>query len=701
MRFSQELAPCKKENTIIVGDVRISVLSDRTLRIEKGSFTDKRTQFAFCRNYANPQFKHAKNGDEMSIETQTCAFTVNTKTLASSVTFKDGESATPSSVFNLGGTARTLDGTFGVLGSWKSKKEKKDHFYLEHMRKGIFATNGVSEIDDSKSVLLNVDGSVSPRPTACTDKYLFAFSDDYLGGLKEFYSLSGFTPLLPKYVLGNWWSRYHAYTDKEYLALMDKFEGKNIPLTVATIDMDWHIVGNTPKDAEHKTLFQSAGWTGYTFEKELFPDPEGFLQNLKGRNLAVTMNLHPRDGVRYFEQQYPDMARACGVDPQTKRTIEFDLTDEKFRNAYFDILHHPYEKMGVDFWWIDWQQGTKSKMKGLDPLWLLNHYHMLDINRDGNNSVILSRYAGMGSHRYPLGFSGDTVVCWKSLDFQPYFTAIASNAGYTWWSHDIGGHMFGKGDNELYLRWLQFGVFSPINRLHSSNKGMSKEPWNYPQVENIAEDFLRLRHRLLPYLYTANVHTATEGVPLVCPTYYYCKDSRAYDKKWQNQYYFGEQMYVCPVTSKGKNGVAKQTIWLPDGVWFDFFTGEKYEGGKEYTIECPFERYPVFVKEGGIIPILHANGNSTEFKDIELKVYLGNNVYTMFDEQGKISVAMKKDESGCDVIIIPDGVKTESLTVSFAGVKDADVFVNEQKSSLENLVKMPCKPMKIRVENAR
>lgn len=700
MRFSQELAPCKKENTIIVGNVRISVLSPRTLRIEKGSFTDNRTQFAFCRDYANPQFKYAINGDEVSIETETCFFNVNTKTLSTSVTSKNGESATPSNAFNLGGTARTLDGTFGLLGGWKGRSEKKDHFCLAHIRKGIFALNGVSEIDDSASVILNVDGSVSPRPAVTKDKYVFAFGKDYLGGLKEFYSLSGFTPLLPKYVLGNWWSRYHAYTDKEYLELMDKFEQKNVPLTVATIDMDWHIVNNVPKDAEYKS-FQGAGWTGYTFEKELFPDPEGFLQNLKSRNLAVTMNLHPRDGVRYFEEQYPEMCRALGVDPQTKRTLEFDLTDEKFRNAYFDILHHPYEKMGVDFWWIDWQQGTKSKMKNLDPLWLLNHYHTLDINRDGRGSVILSRYAGLGSHRYPLGFSGDTFVCWNSLKFQPYFTALASNAGYTWWSHDIGGHLFGKGDNELYLRWLQYGVFSPINRLHSSNKGMSKEPWNYTQVETMAENFLRLRHRLLPYLYTANVKTATEGVPLVCPTYYYSQDSRAYDKKWRNQYYFGAQMYVCPVTHKGKNGVAKQKFWLPSGVWFDFFTGERFEGGKEYQREYPLDKYPVFVKEGAIIPLLNQDNNSTEFKDIELKIYLGNNVYTMFDEQGKISVAMRKDENGYDLIIIPENVKTERLTVSFANVSEANIEVNEQQTDLKSLENMPCKPMKIRIENAR
>lgn len=701
MRFAQELAPCKRENSIIIGDVRISVITDRILRIEKGSLTDNRTQFAMCRNFANPQFTHTKHGNKVAIETQTCNFSIGLKKLNVLVTFKEnGKAGVASNKLNLGGTARTLDGTFGVLGGWKGKREKKDHFFIGHIRKGIFSMNGVSEVDDSNSVLLQTDGSVLPRPAKCVDKYIFAFGNDYFGGLKEYYSLTGYTPLLPKYVLGNWWSRYHAYTDKEYLELMDKFEQKDIPLTVATIDMDWHIVKNVPKDAEYKS-FQGAGWTGYTFEKELFPDYKAFLANLKSRGLAITMNLHPRDGVRYFEQQYLEMARACGIDPESKKTVEFDLTDKRFLDAYFDILHHPYERDGVDFWWVDWQQGTKSKMGNLDPLWLLNHYHTMDITRDGNKGIILSRYAGLGSHRYPLGFSGDTFVVWRSLKFQPYFTALASNAGYTWWSHDIGGHLFGKGDNELYLRWLQYGVFSPINRLHSNNMALSKEPWNYPQVESIAEYFMRLRHRLLPYLYSANVRTAKEGVPLICPTYYYSKDKNAYDKKWRNQYYFGEQMYVCPVTKRGKKGQTKMKIRLPQGKWINFFDQKEYDGDREYDIVCKWEEYPVFVKEGAIIPLLNTKGNGMDFDNITLKIYLGDNVYTMYDEQGKISVGMKKDDSGYDIIIIPEDIKTNNLTVDFATFKGGDIYLNGAKIECSELVNLPCKPMKIRVENTK
>ncbi len=651
-RFSSRATACAPQNCFVYGDVRVSVISDRIVRVEKGAFTDLRTQTVYCRDFAQPQVEVTKTADKPVFKTKRAAFCVDLNTLDVKVQIGDGPAVLPTSKNNLGGTARTLDGTFGVLGGWKGKREKKDHFCIGHIRKGIFSSDGASEMDDSRSFLLNEDGSVKKREGG-VDKYVFAFGDDYLGGLKEFFALTGYPPLLPMYALSNWWSRYHRYSADEYLALMDKFEEKNVPLTVATIDMDWHRVGSVPLDAEYHSM-QGRGWTGYSFERSLFPDPKAFLKALKDRRLAVTMNLHPRDGVRYFEDMYPEMAAACGVDPATKKTVEFDLTDEKFLNAYFDILHHPYEKDGVDFWWIDWQQGTKSKMEGLDPLWLLNHYHFSDNCRDGKNGLILSRYAGLGSHRYPLGFSGDTVVCWKSLRFQPYFTALASNAGYTWWSHDIGGHLFGRGDNELYLRWLQFGVFSPINRLHSNNMGKSKEPWLYEKVEDIAEDYMRLRHRLLPYLYTANVLTHTEGVPLVSPMYYYDKDDRSRSKKYRDQYYFGEHMLVCPVTKKGKKGVAKMRIWLPEGMWTNFFTGERFEGGREYNIDCALKDFPVFAADGAIVPMLpERKGNSMSFESVEARVFEGEGSYTLYGERGSLAFEMKRTEGGYELRVSP------------------------------------------------
>ncbi len=640
-RFSVYSKPIDKARTLVIGDVRVSVISSRIIRVERdksGRFCDLPTQAILNRNLQNTEFTLTKHDGKVFILTTQAEFIVDVKTLETlvNVSGKVGF-VKPSNKKNLGGTARTLDGTFGNLVSWKRKHPGKDHFALGHLRCGIFAQDGAVEVDDSKSFVLKEDGSVEPREEGVVDKYYFAFGDDYLGGLKEFYVLTGHTPLLPKYALGNWWSRYHAYTADEYTRLIDKFAAENVPLTVATIDMDWHIVKNVPKDVPKETM-QGAGWTGYTFEKSLFPDHKAFLKGLKDRGLAVTMNLHPKDGVRYFEEQYEDMAKACGIDPATKRAVEFDLTDEKFLPAYFDILHHPYEDEGVDFWWIDWQQGTKSKMKGLDPLWLLNHYHFADNSRGGRRGLILSRYSGLGSHRYPLGFSGDTLVCWRSLDFQPYFTALASNAGYTWWSHDIGGHLFSKGKEELYLRWLEYGVFSPINRLHSSNIGISKEPWNYPHVEKAAEKWLRLRHSLLPYLYSANVRTAYDGIPLISPAYYYSASPLARARAFRNEYYFGEQLFVSPITRKGKGGVTTQEVWLPAGEWYDFFTGKKAaevgENGTIFLHDYELDEYPVFAKAGAIVPMLeYESGNSQDFEKLKVKVFGGEeNTYTLYDE---------------------------------------------------------------------
>ena len=662
-RFGTTAEPILDSKTALFDGVRLSVITDRILRVEKsadGVFEDRPTQMVLDRNFANPHFSTTKNGDKVRVLTKSTEFEVDLKTLKTAVV-RDGKVVSSGSGKNLKGTARTLDFSWG---KWQLQGGRV------RLGKGLFSYSGVTEIDDSKSYILLDDGNVLGRERGVVDKYVFAFGDDYLGGLREFYSLTGQTPLLPKYALGNWWSRYHAYTQEEYTSLMDKFAYKKIPLTVATIDMDWHLVHNLPKDVKNEHFsIQGAGWTGYTFDKNLFPDYKQFFKDLKSMGLAITMNLHPRDGVRYFEDQYEDMARANGIDPATKKTVQFDCTNLKFMESYFDYLHHPYEEDGVDFWWIDWQQGTKSKLKGFDPLWALNHYHTLDSGRDGRTPLILSRYAGIGSHRYPLGFSGDTFVRWSSLKLQPYFTANASNVGYTWWSHDIGGHIAGKGDGELYTRWVQYGVFSPINRLHSNNLSWSKEPWLYgDRAEKISTDFLRLRHRLLPYLYSANVRTARDGEPITMPMYYLDKTEEAYKAK--NQYYFGGELLVAPVLEKAKaDGFSYVNVYLPKGTWTDFFTGKKYVGGRHHLMQIPLDRMPVFAKEGAIIPMLKdRSGNSQIFDELEIRVYKGEGRFRMHDVGGYTDISVTKVEGGYEVKVDDTYAPVKAdIVVTFVG----------------------------------
>ncbi len=426
---------------------------------------------------------------------------------------------------------------------------------------------------------------------------MFAFGRDYKQALKALYELSGHTPLLPRHALGNWWSRYHRYTAEEYVALMDRFRSEGAPLSVAVIDMDWHLVDIEP---EH-----GSGWTGYTWNTDLFPDPRGFLGALHERGLATSLNVHPAEGVHPHEAAYPAIARRMGIDPDSAMPVHFDPTDPDFLEAYFEELHHPLEDDGVDFWWLDWQQGGVTKIAGLDPLWLLNHFHYLDSGRAGRRPLTFSRYAGIGSHRYPIGFSGDTVITWKSLDFQPYFTATASNAGYGWWSHDIGGHFRGYKDDELATRWVQLGVFSPIMRLHSGlNPFNTKEPWRFgPESEQVMKDFLRLRHRLLPYLATMNVR-AHEGEPLVQPMYYdHPNELQAY--ACPNQFMFGSELLVAPITSPADpaTGLGRVKAWLPEGTWIDLFTGVTYRGGRTIYLHRDLRSIPVLAKAGAIVPM--------------------------------------------------------------------------------------------------
>ncbi|MDR0447930.1 MAG: DUF5110 domain-containing protein, partial [Treponema sp.] len=224
-------------------------------------------------------------------------------------------------------------------------------------------------------------------------------------------------------------------------------------------------------------------------------------------------------------------------------------------------------------------------------------------------------------------FSGDTVISWASLDFQPYFTATASNAGYGWWSHDIGGHMKGVHDEELAVRWIQFGVFSPINRLHSTSSLFNgKEPWHYSTtVCGIMAEFLRLRHRLIPYLYSMNRRASRDGESLVQPLYYAePENDEAY--RVPNEYYFGSELLCCPLTvsSNCETRKAGFKAWLPPGIWIDFFNGRIYSGGRLLQLWRGLETMPVLAKAGGIVPLAETTANSVENPmALELFVFAG------------------------------------------------------------------------------
>ncbi|MBQ8818336.1 MAG: DUF5110 domain-containing protein [Clostridia bacterium] len=626
-----------REACVVKGErYRFSVLSSMLIRLEyseDGVFEDRPSQVVLNRNLGVPEFHVKATGDTLEIFTEDfhLVYKKNARFDPDSLyidakngytnygaRWRFGETVygDPPRHHNLYGTARTLDKKDGAV----------------PLDFGIMDSSGRTFIDDSASLLFDENGWFVPRRKGNIDVYFFSYGRRYFEALKLYYKLTGYPPMLPRYALGNWWSRYYAYTADEYKELIERFSEEDIPLSVAVLDMDWHI---TKVDSKY-----GRGWTGYTWNRELFPDPRAFLANLHGRGLHCSLNLHPADGIQGFEDAYKAIAEEMGVDTSAEDPVRFDFSDTKFIDAYFDHLIHPLEDDGADIWWIDWQQGTHSGIKGLDPLWLLNHFHYLDSCRDGKRGMILSRYSGLGSQRYPLGFSGDTVATWDSLAFQPYFTSTAVNVGYPWWSHDIGGFKLGLGSKELLVRWIQFGVFSPIMRLHSSlNPYCRKEPWLFgaPYTDTIKR-YMRLRYELIPYMYTMNYRCHSEGVPSLYPIYYeYPECIKAYESK--GQYFFGSELMVCPITcpadKQTEMGAVK--VWLPEGVWTDFFTGHTYSGGHSAVLNRRLEDQAVLAKAGAIVPLAVRKQNDTGNPDaFKVMVFPGGaGSFTLYEDSGE------------------------------------------------------------------
>ena len=599
------------------GNARFTVLTPQLIRMEwsaDGQFEDRATLTFVNRETPVPEFKVRESKSKLTITTPALTLTYlkngkfSDKTLKAVFTLNGKEVVwTPGmeNPQNLLGTTRTLDGADG------SKLK-------EPMEQGILSRAGWSLIDDSQRHVLTPDGSeweewVEARPEGDRqDLYLFAYGHDYKQALADYALVAGRAPMPPKYTLGYWWSRYWQYSDNEFVDLVNKLKSMDVPIDVLIVDMDWHETwglrkSNSPKDE----YGQRIGWTGYTWQKELFPSPANFLKWTENEELKVALNLHPASGIQPYEAVYDDFTKEYGWSEKGK-SVPFKIDERKWADAYFKTVLEPMERDGVDFWWLDWQQWKESKYTpGLSNTFWLNHtfFNHAERQNPGLRPFIYHRWGGLGSHRYPLAFSGDTYATWPMLAYLPYFTATASNVNYGWWGHDIGGHMFHKTqkatDPELYTRWLQYGVFTPIFKTHSTkDPRIERCIWCFPDHMFLMRDAIRLRYTLAPYIYNAARENYDTGVGMCRPMYYdYPESDKAYETP--EQFMFGNDILATTITQPVDSitGLAPRTIWFPEGAWFDCATGSMYEGGRTEELHYTLAENPHYAKAGSIIPM--------------------------------------------------------------------------------------------------
>ena len=623
------------------GKARFTVLTPEMIRIqysEKQLFEDRATFAVVNRNLPVPKFTTEKKDGYLYIKTEALTLKYKINGIISAATPSDNNLSISfemngrnviwypgkDDALNLKGTTRTLDGQIG-----DNKRQELEN--------GLLSRAGWSIIDESPSTKRG-DGSTTfafdksydgiewvaqPVDKGAVDWYFLGYGHQYKKALGDFVKIAGRQPMPPLYVLGYWYSKYQRYTSDEFMEIVNDVKQNNIPMDVMIFDMDWH----------------TEGWTGWTWDKTAIPDPEGLIQWMHDKGLKVALNLHPADGVDDDEEYFANLRDDMGMGKDTK-VVPWNLSDPKFYHFMFKDIIRNREKQGVDFWWLDWQQNLTSKfVDGLGETFWCNHvfYNDMKNNRTDHRPLIFHRWGGLGSHRYPIGFSGDSFTTYGTLAWQPYFTATASNVGFGYWGHDLGGHQQTDGnDPELYLRWMQYGVFTPIFRTHATNwPGIERRIWKYENFPLLLET-VKLRYALMPYIYNAARQAYDTGVSMCRPLYYDSpENSNAY--LFEDEYMFGDDILVAPVvTPTDENGKSSRRTWLPEGKWFDVCRNQVVEGNRIFTDVYTLEEIPYFYRAGSVIvnypPMLNLNNRPDR---IILKVVPGaNGSMSFYEDEG-------------------------------------------------------------------
>ena len=624
--------------SVIKGEkYRITVLTERLIRLEyceDGVFEDRATERVFNRFLDIPKFDVMEDAKLLTVTTdyfklfyvKNAPFKGNRVSPASNLKVEILENIDPNKPNRYWYYGIPEVKNYGTPGFQLVNNKKVE------LDKGLYSLDGFVSLDDSKSMVIDEDGVFYKRNKECFDIYLFVYLDDFSKCLQDYYKITGFTPLIPRYALGNWWYRNYKYGDEKLEQLVTNFKESKIPISTIILNDEWHLK-NEGKNSN----------TGFTFDTATFKNPSNTVKFLHDNNIKLGLTINPFEGFTSIDSVYSETIKY--LKPDKNGVVPFDVYDPRVIDVYLKFYIHQLDSLGIDFYFVDYSD--KDKLKELS---ILKHYQYYDMMKyNGRRPLLYGYNSCMCSHRYSVLYSGKNVVSWDSLREIPIFNINSTNCGVTWWSHDIGGYHNGIEDNELFIRFVQLGTFSPIMKLSSeSGKYYKREPWRWGiKTYDITKDYMQLRHRLIPYIYSESYRLSRFGTPLLYPLYY--TNPQMYDDPlYRNEYYFGSQFFISPILNS-KDYVMDRVIhkfYIPEGTWYDFITGKKFPGNRRYVSFFRDQDYPVFVKMGAIIPMAVGDDiySTKPPKNMEIQIFPGqSNNFVMYEDDGETNLYLKNN----------------------------------------------------------
>ena len=488
--------------------------------------------------------------------------------------------------------------------------------------------------------------------------YIMVLGENLEDTVRSTVAVTGKQPLPPRWLLGNFASRFGYKSQNEVMDVVDAFNTQDIPVDAVVLDLYWF-----GKDI--KGHMGNLSWDAATF-----PEPEKMISELRAQDVKTVLITEPF--ILTTSKQWDSAVASNALaqnDDGAPYTFDFyfgntglvDVFSEAGQNWFWQY----YEKLaaqGVAGWWGDlgepevhpddiqhmWQS---TKVSGAEVhnayghQWAKTVYNNLTALQPDTRPFVLMRSGFLGSQRYGMvPWTGDVSRSWGGLKPQVELALQMSVFGMAYTHSDLGGFAGGETfDPELYTRWLQFGTFSPVFRPHAQDNIAPEPIFHADPVKSIARKFIQLRYDMLPYNYSLAFENALYGTPLMRPLAMAYGESDWFENA--DSYLWGDGLLVSPVTS------ANQTVWptkLPEGVWFDFFSDTKYQGGQTVNYPLSQDNYPVWVKAGSFMPMADGLSRTEQFdaRKIEMHYWHDNSVssssYTYYEDDGKNPASVKK-----------------------------------------------------------